>query len=116
MEQLYDYTRSGRIIEEQRREVLSIFDKAFLGLYPDFIERLNSLLREEERYPEPTDCKLPTELRIYAFFRLGIDDCNYIADFLCYSINTIYAYKAKVRAKAISKDMFDKDFMDTVVC
>ncbi len=116
VEQLYDYTRSGRIIEEQRREVLSIFDKAFLGLYPDFIERLNSLLREEERYPEPTDCKLPTELRIYAFFRLGIDDCNYIADFLCYSINTIYAYKAKVRAKAISKDMFDKDFMDTVVC
>jgi len=115
VEQLYDYTRSGRIMEEQRKEVLSIFDKAFLGLYPDFIDRFNMLLREEERYPAPVDCKLPPELRIYAFSRLGIDDCNYIADFLCYSMNTIYAYKAKVRAKAISKDTFEQDFMSTVV-
>lgn len=115
VDQLYDYTRSGRIIEEQRREVLAIFDKAFLGLYPEFIESLNRLLREDERYPEAVDGKLPTELRIFAFFKLGIDDCNYIADFLCYSINTIYAYKAKVRAKAISKDTFEQDFMNVVV-
>uniref|UniRef100_UPI002631DFC9 DUF6377 domain-containing protein n=2 Tax=uncultured Muribaculum sp. TaxID=1918613 RepID=UPI002631DFC9 len=99
VEDLYGITRSGRIMDEQRKEFYMIFDHAFLHIYPSFFEELNSLLREEERYVAPTDGKLPTELRIYALVRLGVDDGSRIAEFLGYSINTVYAYRAKVKAK-----------------
>lgn len=115
VEDLYGITRSGRIMDEQRKEFYMIFDNAFLHIYPSFFEELNSLLREEERYVAPTDGKLPTELRIYALVRLGVDDGSRIAEFLGYSINTVYAYRAKVKAKAINRDTFDADLMRIAV-
>lgn len=115
IEDLYGITKSGRIMDEQRKEFYMIFDNAFLHIYPSFFEELNSLLREEERYVAPTDGKLPTELRIYALVRLGVDDGSRIAEFLGYSINTVYAYRAKVKAKAINRDTFDADLMRIAV-
>ena len=112
--QLYDITRSGRIMEEQRKEIMLIFDEAFLGLYPDFVNKLNSLLREDERYEISDDGRLPAELRIYAFVWLGMDDVNKMADFLSYSVNTVYSYRVKVKSKAIDRDNFDRDFMTLV--
>jgi len=40
--------------------------------------------------------------------RLGIDDSSQIAEFLRYSVNTIYNYRAKVKNKArISREDFE---------
>lgn len=52
---------------------------------------------------------LNTELRIFALIRLGINDSSQIAEFLRYSVNTIYNYRAKVKNKAcVSRDDFEK--------
>ena len=36
-------------------------------------------------------------LRIFALIRLGIEDSSKIAEFLNYSVNTIYNYRARVK-------------------
>ncbi|HLP81535.1 MAG TPA: transcriptional regulator, partial [Nitrosomonas sp.] len=44
---------------------------------------------------------LNTELRIFALIRMGINDPEKIAKILGYSVNTIYAYKNRVKSKSI---------------
>ena len=44
---------------------------------------------------------LTPELRIYALIRLGINDNSKIANFLHYSLQTVYNYRLKMRNKAI---------------
>lgn len=92
------YHLSSRPFEKEIEELCANFDKAFLELYPDFIDKFNSLLRPEERYK--LEKGLNTELRIYALIRLGITDVSQIADFLHYSVQTIYNYKSKVKKMA----------------
>ena len=61
----------------------------------------NKLLNEKDRItPKPGDL-LNTELRIFALIRLGITDSTRIAEFLQYSLTTIYNYRSKVRNKAV---------------
>ena len=76
-------------------------------MYPNFVEEFNSLLKPEDYYKLDKD-QLNTELRIFALIRLGIDDSSQIAEFLRYSVNTIYNYRAKVKNKAcVSRDDFE---------
>jgi DNA-binding CsgD family transcriptional regulator len=42
-----------------------------------------------------------TTLRIFALIRLGVDDSSKIAEFLHYSVNTIYNYRARVKNGAL---------------
>ena len=49
------------------------------------------------------------ELRIYAFVRLGVDQSPKIAQILNYSVNTVYAYRNRMRNRAIDRDNFDSD-------
>ena len=71
--------------EKELEELYHNFDKAFLKLYPNFVEKFNSLLKPEERYKLEKD-QLNTELRIFALIRLGITDVGQIAVFLHYSV------------------------------
>lgn len=91
----------------------SHFDTAFLNIYPDFINEVNKLLTPENRFDIETDDapkkRLTTELRILALIRLDITDNQKIADILRSSITTIYTYRSKLKAKAISKDSFEED-------
>ena len=65
-------------------------------------------LLEDEQVVLKRDELLNTELRIFALIRLGIDDSSQIAEFLRYSVNTIYNYRAKVKNKArISREDFE---------
>ena len=105
---LYEMSKSGKIIEDQRKQFFKIFDESFLSIYPNFINELNTLLRDEEKY-ELTDKHLPSELRVIALACIGIDDSTQMAESMGFSINTIYAYRAKVRNKAINKSTFDCD-------
>ena len=108
---LYETSKSTRIIDEQRKQFLTIFDASLLSIYPTFIDEINRLLRPDERY-DLHDNHLPSELRVIALVRLGVDDVNQIAEALTFSVGTVYAYKAKVRNKAINRDTFDSDLMN----
>jgi len=88
-------------VEKEREALFERFDKIFLNLFPNFVEEFNKLLKPEEQIHLQKDELLNPEMRIYALIRLGIDDNEKIAHFLDYSINTIYAYKTKVKNKTL---------------
>jgi len=87
--------------KKEIEELYSNFDMAFLNIYPSFVNEINALLKEEERYKLKSN-ELNTELRIFALIRLGITDNKHIASFLLYSMQTIYNYRSKVKAKALA--------------
>lgn len=100
-DEVYELTRSSEFKQHEIDELYANFDSAFLNLFPDFVNKFNALLRPEERIrPARKDC-LNTQLRIFALIRLGIDDSSKIAEFLHYSVNTIYNYRAHVKNGAI---------------
>ena len=111
VEELQKLTKSGKFIEEQSKEFYSVFDDAFLHIYPDFPRKVNELLRPEEQIVPAEGELLNSDLRILAFMRLGIDDAQRVAQILNYSVNTIYAYRNKLRNRAINRDSFEKDIM-----
>lgn len=110
-DELYRMTRSGKFVEEQSREFYDVFDNAFLHIYPDFVERVNALLRSDAQIELQAGELLNTDLRILAFMRLGIEESARIAQILNYSLNTIYAYRNRLKARAINRDTFEADIM-----
>ena len=108
--ELYEMTRPQDFKEEELEEFYTNFDSAFLHLFPNFVESFNALLRPEERIELSSKESLNTPIRIFALIRLGINDSSKIADFLHYSVNTIYNYRAHIKKGAIdSRDSFEKD-------
>lgn len=90
----------------------AFFDRWFMSVHPDFIERFTSLLRPDMRDKfMPAGEGLSPELRIYALVSLGITDSVSIAEFLHYSPQTIYNYRLRVRHCACIPE---KDFAATV--
>lgn len=100
---------SAQFMEAEMPAFYHHFDTSFLSIYPDFVEEFNALLRPENHiYPEK-EGTLNTELRIFALIRLGIDSSTRIAELLCYSANTIYNYRARVKNHALSdRDGFEE--------
>lgn len=108
-EELFRITRSQKALDDELKELYDNFDTAFLHLFPDFVGKFNALLQEDGRIVLKKGELLNTELRIFALIRLGIDDSSQIAEFLRYSVNTIYNYRAKVKNKAcVARDDFEK--------
>ena len=106
--ELVKVTRSSKGLEAELIALYKNFDTAFLHLFPNFVTQFNSLLLEDEQVVLKRDELLNTELRIFALIRLGINDSSQIAEFLRYSVNTIYNYRAKVKNKAcVSRDDFE---------
>ena len=92
--------KSTAFVDDELRLFYEQFDRTFLSIYPSFVSDLNSLLLPEEAIVPKKEGSLTTELRIFAFIRLGISDSDRIAKFLRYSLTTIYNYRTKVRNKA----------------
>ena len=110
LEDLYAELKSNTALNEGIRLFHQNFDTAFLNIYPRFVEEVNRLLTPENRFEVSGDAKkLSTELRVLALIRLGINDNQRIADILRSSITTIYTYRSKLKAKAVSKDTFEDD-------
>lgn len=109
--ELLKITRSQDALEEELQELYTNFDTAFLHLFPDFVKKFNKLLQDGEQIILRKNELLNTELRIFALIRLGIEDSSQIAEFLRYSVNTIYNYRAKVKNKARGSR---EDFEDIV--
>jgi hypothetical protein len=88
-------------IRREREDLYQGFDDTFIKLFPDFVTTFNSYFSEENRMVLKDNQLLNTELRIFALMRLGIIDTEKIAKILGYSVNTIYAYKTKVKSKSL---------------
>jgi DNA-binding CsgD family transcriptional regulator/flagellar basal body-associated protein FliL len=99
----------ARNSEAESRELFFNFDKAFLHVFPDFVEEFNKLLREGEKIELKPNEQLNTELRIFAMVRMGIKDSSKIATLLFYSPQTIYNYRTAVRNRAINRDTFEAE-------
>lgn len=111
--ELLSYLQSGKVVNEQSELFTEIFDTAFLSVYPDFVEEINSLLRPDKQIVTESPLRLTNEVRIFAFMRLGIDDTTRISRFLNVSVNTIYTYRNRMRQRAINRDTFEADLTRT---
>lgn len=111
IDDLYNMINSSKATEKHVKEFLTIFDKTFLHIFPDFVARVNSLLRDDSQVESDGDETLNAELRILAFLRLGVNDSGRIAKFMGLSVNTIYTYRNKMRGRAVSRETFEQNLM-----
>lgn len=111
---LFSAIKSSEIIDTTTSTFFTSFDKAFLELYPDFIEEFNSYLRPEERIELNDPLSLNTELRIFALMKLGVTESAEIARFLHCSQSTVYNYRTRYRSRAIDREAFVSHFFTGV--
>lgn len=112
VEELYHQLKSSRLVDKELKDFYASFDDTFLLLFPTFVDDFNKLLIESEKVHLKPNERLNTELRIFALIRLGITDSVKIAQFLRYSVTTIYNYRTKARNKAAcNRDKFEKYVM-----
>ena len=106
--------KSDDFIDNERALLYEEFDKTFLSAFPDFVNQLNSLLREDERIGQHLkEGRLNNELRIFALIRLGVSESSKIASFLKKSPSTVYNYRVKLRNAAVcGNDEFEKRLME----
>lgn len=114
LQEILQALRSDEFIDQEREILYEEFDHAFLGVFPDFVEQLNSLLEEDKRIggnlPEG---RLSNELRIFALIRLGVSESGKIAQFLKKSPSTIYNYRVKLRNACLTGgEDFEKRLME----
>jgi hypothetical protein len=99
-------------LKPEREQLYLTFDNTFLKIFPGFVEQFNSLFSPEDRIVLDEKQGLPTEMRIFALIRLGISDTEKIAAILDYSVNTIYAYKTRMKNKSIvENEKFEEELM-----
>ncbi|MBR3028741.1 MAG: hypothetical protein IKH58_11475 [Bacteroidales bacterium] len=100
---------STRISEQDASTFLHRFDKAFLDLYPTFVEEFNALLSDEGQIAVKSPGTLTTELRTFALIRLGVKNTADIAGLLFLSPQTIYNCRSVMKGKARRRETFDDD-------
>lgn len=82
------------------------FDTTFNEIYPDFIGKVNQLLKKEAHFSE--GIPFSTDLRILATIRLGFTNSSQIAAFLNVPVTSIYSRRSALRRSALC----DKDFLE----
>ena len=98
-------------VNKERENLFHQFDDIFLKLFPTFVSDFNALFPPDHRSVIKKGELLNTELRIFALYRLGIQDSNQIADFLELSVTTIYTYKTRIKSKSDYKEVFEEKVM-----
>lgn len=98
-------------VKEEREHLFHQFDEIFLKLFPTFITEFNDLFTDDHQSIVKKGELLNTELRIFALYRLGIQDAHQMADFLELSVATIYTYKTRIKSKSKLKDTFEEKIM-----
>lgn len=100
---------SSDIAAQLRTKFYEKFDEAILNIFPNFVEKFNSLLLPEQVVKLKANELMNTELRLYALIRLGIEDSADIAKFLQCSVSTVYTYRSKFKRRAIAPETFEDD-------
>ena len=109
LDELFRISKSTELKEREMEELLQNFDSVFLHLFPNFVDEFNALLQPEMQIRPKEENRLVTELRIFALIRLGIEDSSKIAEFLHYSVNTIYNYRARIKNGALdNRESFER--------
>jgi hypothetical protein len=112
MNELVKAVKSNTYIEKELKAFYTNFDQTFLELFPTFIEEFSSLLTDKEIVHVKQGELLNTELRIFALIRLGIKDSTKIAEFLRYSVSTIYNYRSQLKNKSLGpREEFESKVM-----
>lgn len=102
-------------IDACRKEIDNIYpdiDESLLAYLPNFAQQFNDIFPDENKYELTNPRKLPTEMRIFALWRIGVKKNEDIAACLGYSLNTIKTYKTKIIAASKLKK---EDFYDRVM-
>lgn len=85
------------------------FDETFRRIFPEFISKVNSVMKPGCEFQDDPMKPLPMELRILAVYRLGLTEYKDIAKFLNCALTTVYTYKTRTkRNSTLSSDEFDK--------
>mgnify|MGYP003493799797 FL=1 len=109
MSDLMKMTSSDQLKQDEIKELFDNFDSVFLNIFPNFVADFNLLLQPQNRITPPSKTQLTTDLRIFALIRLGIEESSRIAEFLRYSPNSIYNYRARIKNKALcNRDEFEQ--------
>ena len=109
LEDLFRLSKSTELKEKELEELYQNFDSVFLHLFPNFVNDFNALLQDDMQVHPKEENRLTTEIRIFALIRLGIEDSSKIAEFLHYSVNTIYNYRARIKNGALdNRESFER--------
>ena len=109
LEDLFRISKSTELKEKELEELYQNFDSVFLHLFPNFVDDFNDLLQPDTQVHPREENRLTTEIRIFALIRLGIEDSSKIAEFLHYSVNTIYNYRARIKNGALdNRESFER--------
>jgi hypothetical protein len=109
LDELFQLSKSTELKEKELDELYENFDHVFLHLFPNFIDDFNALLQPEMQIHPKQENRLTTDIRIFALIRLGFEDSSKIAEFLHYSVNTIYNYRARIKNGALgNREQFEK--------
>ena len=109
--ELLSLLSSSSSTEKENKEFLTEFDKAFLSLYPTFINELNQQLTESAHIQLKENGEMPPILRVCALLRLGITESSKIAGILSYSPQTVYNYRSILKNNAIDKEHFEENVL-----
>lgn len=107
--ELLSLLSSSSSTEKENKEFLTEFDKAFLSLYPTFVNELNQQLTESAHIQLKENEEMPPILRVCALLRLGITESSKIAGILSYSPQTVYNYRSILKNNAIDKEHFEEN-------
>ena len=109
LDELFQISKSTELKEKELEELYQNFDSVFLHLFPNFVDDFNALLQSDTQVHPKEENRLTTEIRIFALIRLGIEDSSKIAEFLHYSVNTIYNYRARIKNGAVdNRESFER--------
>ena len=108
LDELFQMSKSTELKEKELDELYENFDTVFLHLFPNFIDDFNALLQPDMQIHPKEENRLTTDIRIFALIRLGFEDSSKIAEFLHYSVNTIYNYRARIKNGALgNREQFE---------
>lgn len=106
-------TLAASDIRKEREDLFVLFDRIFIKMFPDFIDRYNELFSENDRIQIKPDGSLTPELRIFALIRLGITESERIAQFLDFSLSTVKNYKTKAKNRSlVANEQFEPKIME----
>lgn len=96
--------RKPSFADSEFHDLLGTFDSTFLGIFPDFPQRVNEHMLPEHQLLQPETGGLSTELRILALIRMGIPQRQKIAKVLNMSVSTVYSYHSLIQKHSLHPD------------
>jgi len=96
--------------ESDRKTFYYEFDKMFFSVFPEFISRVNALMKEGNEYVMGENGMMSTELRVLAIIRLGMTDSHDIARFLGCALSTVFTYRSRAAEKSrLPRPLFEQE-------